>query len=177
MKKDPLKIAYVAAGAAGMYCGSCLHDNTLASALMKRGQDVALIPIYTPMRTDEKNVSMKRVFFGGLNVYFQQKSSFFRKTPWFLDRLLDSNTLLKVLSRFSISNDAKELGELSVSMLRGENGHQNKELEKLITWLRNDHKPDILQIAYTMLIGIAPRLKRELNVPIICGMQGRRHIY
>jgi 3-hydroxyacyl-CoA dehydrogenase/enoyl-CoA hydratase/3-hydroxybutyryl-CoA epimerase len=26
-------IAYVAAGAAGMYCGSCLHDNTLAAEL------------------------------------------------------------------------------------------------------------------------------------------------
>ena len=28
-----MRIAYLAAGAAGMYCGSCLHDNTLAAAL------------------------------------------------------------------------------------------------------------------------------------------------
>ena len=30
-----MKIVYLAAGAAGMYCGSCLHDNTLAAALLK----------------------------------------------------------------------------------------------------------------------------------------------
>ena len=27
-----MKIAYVTAGAAGMLCGSCIHDNTLATA-------------------------------------------------------------------------------------------------------------------------------------------------
>ena len=28
-----MRIAYVSAGAADMYCGSCLHDNTLVAAL------------------------------------------------------------------------------------------------------------------------------------------------
>jgi hypothetical protein len=46
-----MRIAYLAAGAGGMYCGSCLHDNTLAAALLKRGEDVILAPIYTPIRT------------------------------------------------------------------------------------------------------------------------------
>ena len=30
-----MKIAYVSAGAAGMYCGSCLNDNTLVAALQR----------------------------------------------------------------------------------------------------------------------------------------------
>ena len=47
-----MRIAYVGAGAAGMYCGSCLHDNTLAAALMQLGHEVVLLPTYTPMRTD-----------------------------------------------------------------------------------------------------------------------------
>ena len=39
-----MKIAYIGAGAAGMYCGTCLHDNTLAAALKDLGHEVTLIP-------------------------------------------------------------------------------------------------------------------------------------
>ena len=85
-----MKIAYITAGAAGMFCGSCMHDNTLVAALSAAGHDALLIPLYTPIRTDEQDVSQKRVFFGGVNVYLQQKSSFFRHTPWLFDRVLDS---------------------------------------------------------------------------------------
>jgi hypothetical protein len=73
-----MKIAYITAGAAGMYCGSCLRDNALARALMARGHDVVLVPTYTPTRTDEPNVSQPRVFLGGINVYLQHKSAFFQ---------------------------------------------------------------------------------------------------
>ena len=58
------RIAYVTAGGADMFCGSCMHDNTLASALMRLGVDVLLIPTYTPIRTDEESVSLDQVFFG-----------------------------------------------------------------------------------------------------------------
>ncbi|MCB0293491.1 MAG: glycosyltransferase family 1 protein, partial [Calditrichaeota bacterium] len=64
-----LKIAYIAAGAAGMYCGSCARDNALATALIRKGHEVALIPTYTPLRTDEPGASIDRVFFNGINVY------------------------------------------------------------------------------------------------------------
>ena len=82
-----MRIAYITAGAAGMYCGSCLRDNTLAAELLARGHEVTLIPTYTPTRTDETNVSRKRVFLGGINVYLQQHVALLRRTPWFLDRL------------------------------------------------------------------------------------------
>ena len=73
-----MRLAYIAAGAGGMYCGSCMHDNTLAAALMRRGVDVALIPTYTPLRTDEESVSLDRVFYGGINVFLQEKLGLFR---------------------------------------------------------------------------------------------------
>ena len=88
-----MRIAYITAGAAGMYCGSCLHDNTLAAALLELGEDVLLVPTYTPLRTDEPNVSIPRVFFGGINVYLQEKVPLFRHTPWWFDRLLDNPAL------------------------------------------------------------------------------------
>ena len=62
-----MRIASITAGAAGMYCGSCLHDNTLASALHALGHDALLVPTYTPIRTDEPDVSERRVFLGSQN--------------------------------------------------------------------------------------------------------------
>ena len=85
-----MKILSITAGAAGMYCGSCARDNALAAALIRRGHDVTLVPVYTPTRTDEPNMSRKRVLFGGISVYLQQYVPLFRKTPRFLDRLWDS---------------------------------------------------------------------------------------
>ena len=111
-----------------MYCGTCIHDNTVATVLKKQGHNVTLIPTYTPTRTDEANVSLNRVFFGGINVYLQQKLALFRHTPWAVDRLLDSPKLLNGLSGFSGSTDARDLGQLTVSMLSAEQGHQKKEL-------------------------------------------------
>ena len=39
------------------------------------------MPLYTPIRTDEENVSVDQVFFGGINVYLQQKVGLFRYLP------------------------------------------------------------------------------------------------
>ena len=101
-----MKIAYITAGAAGMFCGSCMHDNTLVAALRAQGHDALLIPTYTPIRTDEADVSQERVFFGGINVYLQQKLSFFRHTPWILDRMWDEPRLLRWVSRFAVKTEA-----------------------------------------------------------------------
>jgi glycosyltransferase involved in cell wall biosynthesis len=167
-----MKIAYITAGAAGMLCGSCLHDNTLAAALQELGHDALLIPTYTPIRTDEENVSQERVFFGGINVYLQQKSALFRRTPWFLDRLLDWPRLLRWAGRFAVKTRAEDLGELTLSMLRGEHGNQRKELDKLTVWLRAEVRPDVLILTNVLLSGIVPHLRRELNVPIVAMLQG-----
>ena len=44
MSDEPTRIAYITAGAAGMFCGSCMHDNTLARALMALGVGRAADP-------------------------------------------------------------------------------------------------------------------------------------
>src|SRR5881394_1663230 len=84
-----VKICILAAGAGGMYCGSCMRDNALAAALKRLGHDVTLIPLYTPLKTDAPSVSGKRVFFGGVNIYLQHASKLFRRTPRFLDWVFD----------------------------------------------------------------------------------------
>lgn len=168
-----MRIAYVTAGAAGMYCGTCMHDNTLAAALQRQGHELSLIPTYTPMRTDEKNVAGKRIFFGALNVYLQQKLSLFRHTPWLLDRLFDSPRLLDFIGRLgSSSTDARMLGELTLSMLQGEKGHQAKELDKLAEFLAEIVQPEVVHLSTSLFAGFARRLKERLGVPVLCSLQG-----
>ncbi len=167
-----MKVVYVASGAAGMYCGSCMHSNTTAAALAKQGQDVLLVPAYTPIRTDEENVSIDRMVFGGVNVYLQQKSSLFRHTPWLLDRLLDRPWLLRRLGGRGVSTQAEALGPLTVSMLQGEHGRQRKELEKLLLWLEREIRPDVVHLSNALLIGMASRLGRCLDVPVVCTLSG-----
>jgi len=167
-----MKIAYITAGAAGSFCGSCLRDNTLVAALREQGHDALLIPTYTPIRTDEVDVSDKRVFFGALNVVLQDKLSFFRHTPWFLDRLLDAPALLRWLSRFAGKTQAKDVVDLTLSMLRGEHGRQRKEFEKLVSWLKGDLRPDIIVLTNVLLSGLIPPLKDALNCPIVAVLQG-----
>lgn len=167
-----MRIAYITAGAAGMYCGSCMHDNTLAAALLAAGHDVLLVPTYTPIRTDEPDMSQRRIFFGGINVYLQQKLALFRHTPWTLDRVLDAPGLLRWVSRFAVKTQAQELAELTLSMLRGKQGHQSKEVDKLVQWLATDVRPEIVNVTAMLLGGMVPELKRRLGVPVLITLQG-----
>ncbi len=167
-----MRIAYITAGAAGMFCGSCMRDNTLASALITQGHDALLIPTYTPIRTDEADVSQSRVFFGGINVFLQEKFSLFRYTPRWFDRLLDANWLLRWVSRFAAGTQASQLGDLTISMLQGELGHQAKEVDKLADWLASDVRPEIINLTNVILSGMVHRLRDRLNVPIIGSLQG-----
>ena len=167
-----MNIAYITAGAAGMFCGSCMRDNTLVASLLAQGHDALLIPTYTPIRTDEADVSQHRVFFGGINVYLQQKSAFFRHTPWFLDRLFDFPGLLRWVSRFAVKTQAEQLGELTLSMLKGDHGFQRKEITKLIRFLKNDVQPEIITFSNVLLSGIIPTLREQVKVPILGVLQG-----
>ncbi|MEM1249892.1 MAG: glycosyltransferase family 4 protein [Acidobacteriota bacterium] len=168
-----LKVAYIAAGAGGMICGSCIRDNALVSELQREGLDALLIPIYTPLRTDEENVSSDRVFYGAINIYLQQKAPWLAKLPGVLRHLLDAPKLLSWVAGSADSTNAKELGALTLSMLQGESGRQKKELEELVLWLRDSYKPDIVVLTNSMLLGMARSLRDKLpGARILCALQG-----
>ncbi|MBI1983062.1 MAG: glycosyltransferase family 1 protein, partial [Acidobacteria bacterium] len=162
-----MKILYITAGAADMYCGSCLADNALARELMAQGHEVTLLPLYTPTRTDEPNVSQQRVFFGGISVYLEQRLPLFRKSPWFLDRLWDSPSVIKAASSRWVRTDPRLLGELTVSVLRGEDGFQRKEILKLLHWLSREAPPEFVNLPNSLLIGLARPIKKSLNRPVV----------
>ncbi len=167
-----MRMVYITAGAGGMFCGSCLHDNTLVATLIAQGHDALLVPTYTPIRTDEPDVSQKRIFFGGINVYLEQYIPLFRHTPRLIDRLFNSRGLLRWAGRFAAKTRAEDLGDLTVSMLKGEHGHQAKELTQLVDWLHAEVRPEIVNLTNVLLSGLVHELKRRLRVPVLATLQG-----
>jgi len=167
-----MRIAYITAGAAGSYCGVCARDVALARRLLARGHDVELLPLYTPLRADGPDPSVDEVFYGGINVYLQQRWAFFRRTPRLLDWALDRPALLRLASRFAVSTRPEELGDLTVSVLAGADGRQCKELDRLMRHLESGPRPDVVNLANSLLAGIAPAVRERLDVPIVCSLQG-----
>ncbi len=168
-----MRILQITAGAASMYCGSCLKDNALATELMALGHDVVLLPFYTPTLTDERNVSNQKVFFGGISVYLQQTMPLFRKLPRVFDKLWDSDWALRAASRKSIAVGAKFLGEMTVAVLEGAEGPIGKEFSKLTEWLSAEPTYDVISIPYALLISLAPAMRKVApKSKIICVLQG-----
>ncbi|MBV6394841.1 MAG: D-inositol-3-phosphate glycosyltransferase [Anaerolineales bacterium] len=169
-----MKIIYIATGAANMYCGSCMHDNALAAGMQAAGEDVTMFPLYTPMRLDERSVGERRIFYGGIKAYLLQKYP----RPFFgrdlLLRLAGSQAILRLMPRFDIGSavDPVANAQLTVSMLNGENGNQRELLDEFVGWVKTHYKPDLIHITNALIIGVARQFKRELNIPITCGLHG-----
>ncbi len=155
-----------------MFCGSCMHDNTLARALSQMGIDIQLIPTYTPIRTDEDDVSIDRIFFGGVNVFLEQTVPMYRFLPSFFGRIFDQPWLIKKLTARAASVNPKSLGKLTISMLRGTAGYQRREVLKLSTWLSHSVRPDLVVFSNILIAGCIPHLKRTLGTPILVTLQG-----
>jgi glycosyltransferase involved in cell wall biosynthesis len=167
-----MRIAHITAGAGQMYCGSCLRDNTLAASLLDAGHEMTLIPTYTPARSEGRDVSLERIYMGGINVFLQEHVPFFRTLPRALTRWLDSPAVLRLATRGGVSVDPHELGRLTVSMLRGADGAQRGPVMELVEFLADGVAPEIVGLPNSLLIALAPAIKRRLDVPIVCTLQG-----
>ena len=171
-RDDTLDIAILAAGAGGMFCGSCLRDNALAGALIRGGHRVTLVPMYTPLRTEDGSVAISDVYYGGVNVYLQHASKFFRYTPRPLHWLLDRPGLLKLAGRLGTQTSPAQLGPLTLSVLAGETGPAVEELRRLVEFLKAEVRPQIVSLPNLMFIGLARMLRAELGAPVVCELTG-----
>ncbi len=169
-----MKIIQICPGSGdNFYCENCLRDAALVKALRKLGHDVLMVPLYLPLQADKlEPVSNAPIFFGGVNVYLQQKLSLFRKTPRWIDRWLDSRRLLEWAGRKTGMTSARDLGETTISMLQGEQGRQVKELDRFVDWLATEReKPDIVCLSNVLLVGMTRRIKERLSVPVVSLLQ------
>ncbi|MBB3206832.1 glycosyltransferase involved in cell wall biosynthesis [Rhodopirellula rubra] len=168
-----MKIVYLTAGAAGMYCGSCMHDNSLAKAMRMLGDDVLLQPVYTPIRTDEVDIASDQVFLGGIQVYLLQQIPLMRWVPRFMRSWMDRPGIISAATRRAVGTDPAKLGDLTLSMLRGSHGRQASEIERLVQWLETEIRPDAIIFSNLLIGGMVPVIAERLpQTKIVVVLQG-----
>ena len=166
-----MRMLLLTPGTGHFYCGSCLRDHSLGRALRNRGHEVVEVPLYLPrvLEDDEPDADVQM---GGINMYLQQKSRLARFLPRWATNLLDRPSLLRFASRRGTMTDAAALGDMTLSMLRGEDGRQAKELDKLVAWATTIKSPDVVLLSNAMLAGAARQLRSTLRRPIVVTLQG-----
>src|SRR4029078_12023032 len=131
------RIVQITPGAGGMYCGNCFRDNTLVAGLRREGHDVVMLTLYLQMTLDEDDqASGMPIFFSGVTVYLEQKVPLLGKMPGWMHKRLASPGLLKWAARRATKTRASELGDLTLSMIRGEEGRQSREIDELVVYLK-----------------------------------------
>jgi glycosyltransferase involved in cell wall biosynthesis len=150
-----------------------MRDNSLARHLMADGHEVTMLPTYLPHFLDEEPASADHpIFFGGINVYLQHKFALFRHTPEWMDKIFDNKWLLRKAAARSGMTSSKDLGEITLSTFRGEDGPLVKEVRKVLDWFKRHGSPDVLFLSTVMLAGIGKVLKRELGITVFGFLQG-----
>ncbi|MFA6797975.1 MAG: glycosyltransferase [Bacteroidales bacterium] len=167
-----MRILQIIPGSGGtFYCGNCLRDSQYIDALRKLGHDVVVLPMYLPLFENKQNSKDIPVFYGAISIYLKQLMPIFRHAPAWFDRMLNSKPMLKLAAGMAGSTDAKGLEEMTISMLKGEHGQQNEELSRMIEWIRDHYQPDVIHLSNALLSGLAPRVRRELGIPVVCSLQ------
>ncbi len=168
-----MKITYIVPGFGGtFYCGNCLRDSAFSKALKAQGHDSITLPLYLPHSIEEfAHQTEVPVFYGAVNIYLKQNFKLFRKMPKWLYKFFNSPFILKYAAKKSGSTRAEGLEEMTISMLKGADGFQTEELNQLIYYLKHHEKPDVVHLSNALLMGLAAKIKEELNVPVFCSLQ------
>ena len=167
-----MKVIHIIPGSGGsFYCGNCMRDSKYIHALRKQGVDVVVVPMYLPLVPFDGNQEVVPVFYGAISLYLKQVFPIFRHAPAWVDALLNSKPMLKFAAKMANSTRSSGLEAMTLSMLHGENGKQKEELAHLADWLKNHFKADLIHISNALLLGLAHKLREQLNVPVLCTLQ------
>ena len=167
-----MKIAHIIPGSGGsFYCGNCLRDSKYMKALQDLSHEVVKVPLYLPLFEDAHDLNDIPVFYGAVDIYLKQRFPVFRHMPLFVDKMLNSKSVLHLAAQNAGSTRPKGLEEMTLSMLLGEEGLQKGELERLVEWLRDEAKPDVVHLSNALLLGLVRRIKQEVRVPVVCSLQ------
>jgi glycosyltransferase involved in cell wall biosynthesis len=168
-----MKIVNIVPGFGGtFYCGNCLRDSAYVNSLREMGHDAITLPMYLPLTRDGKSPDDEvPVFYGAVNIYLKQQFPVFRHMPGWMENFFNSRSVLKFAAKKSGSTRAHGLEKLTESMLLGQQGHQNHELEQLVDFLKNHQKPDIVHFSNALLLGMAKQIREEVGVPVVCSLQ------
>jgi glycosyltransferase involved in cell wall biosynthesis len=168
-----MKIVYLITGSGGsFYCGNCYRDMIYLRAIRNvPGISASAIPLYLP--PDDTNTESgfdRNVFFGAISMYLREKVPFLRNMPAFFDKILDSAPMLKMAAKRSGTTSTEGLEDMTLSMIKGEKAFPEKELQRLVKYLTENGKPDVIHLSNALIIGLARQLKRYMDVKIVCSL-------
>lgn len=167
-----MNIIQIIPGSGGsFYCGNCLRDSKYVDAMRNLGHNVVKIPMYLPLFSDEHDINNIPIFYGAISTYLKQVYPIFRKAPKWVDKLLNSKPMMKIAASMAGSTRAKGLEDMTISMLLGEQGEQKEELDKMVNWIVEHCKPDVIHISNALLLGLAKKLKEKTGVTVLCSLQ------
>ena len=171
-----MRITLLVPGTGSFYCGSCLRDHGLAVALRGLGHRVEVVPLYLPLYLEEPTAeeSAAPVRMGGINMYLQQRLPALGGLR-FATGFLDRPGLLRWAARRGDMTDPAAHAAMTLSMVRGDEGRQRREVARLVDELgarRPEDQPDVFLLSNAMLIGVARSLDQHLGVPVVCTLQG-----
>jgi glycosyltransferase involved in cell wall biosynthesis len=169
-----MKVIYLVPGSGeAFYCQNCLRDLALVKALRKAGVDAISVPLYLPLAAGEEiaGEGQRPVFYGAVRLYLENRLPWLSALPRGLRRWLDSPRLLRWASKRAGSTRARGLEQMTLSMLRGEEGRQASDLDQLIAWLKREGTPDVVHLSNALLLGLARRIRKELNTAVVCSLQ------
>ncbi len=168
-----MRLLHLTPGTGTFHCGSCLRDNALIKALRVRGHDAQMAPLYLPLVTDREAASPEiPVQVGGLSLYLQQKMPWTRLLPRAFHCWLNKPERLRSAARLMGMTRARDLGEMTLGALIGEQGPQWPEWKRLLEWIRAESRPEVVSLSNSLLMGLCPALERDLGMPVVVSLQG-----
>ncbi|WP_430809507.1 MULTISPECIES: glycosyltransferase family 4 protein [unclassified Carboxylicivirga] len=166
-----MKVVFIIPGVGdSFYCGNCMRDNLQASALQKQGHEVIIVPLYLPLNKHAFHTKSP-IFFPATSYYLAQKLFKRITMPKWLERFTASDSMLKMASSLSGTTSAKGMEGMTLSMIHGDDPVFQKEVKRLLAWLSQDEKPDIIHLSSSLLIGIAKAIKNKMDTPVVCSLQ------
>lgn len=167
-----MRILHLVPGTGNFYSGVCLRDHALVRQLRAEGHDARLIPLYLPLILDQPEPGLEKTRLGGVGLYFQQHSAFFRWLPRPVQQLLDARPILRLASACMSMTRARDLGVMTVGSFQGLEGPQRKAWRQLIEFLKRDPRPDVISISLGLLAGLAKPIKEEIGCRVVVSLQG-----
>jgi glycosyltransferase involved in cell wall biosynthesis len=169
-----MKIVYLITGSGGsFYCANCYRDMLYFRAIRKVPGTIAnAIPLYLPpdSETNRENLFDKHVFFGAISLYLREKVKVFRNMPLFLEKFFDCGPFLKLAAHMAGTTRPEGLEDLTLNMIEGDNTFRPSEMNRLVSYLIKEGKPDIIHLSNALILGLARQLKKRLDVKIVCSL-------
>ncbi len=168
-----MKVIYLITGSGGsFYCANCYRDMLYFRAIRKMpGITANAVPLYLPPDDAGTETGFdKHIFFGAISMFLREKVGFLKNMPVFLEKFFDLKPFLKLAARQAGTTSTEGYEELTINMIEGDNAFRKKEVDRLVSYLVKDGKPDVVHLSNALILGLARQLKNRIKAKVVCSL-------